>query len=496
MYVGEAHRCVDRVELREKLRLDYDITDDEYRSEHSVSGELRAVVTPDKQVVRAREYPPTNPLETAVQLVGDDHDVVGDGYPGTELIVALTRVPPTVTRDEQYQEGFAEQIFTVDGIPKNGTVTLDEDWSAKAAKHSLAEDEQKTVSREYGVEGFPPEQLPVVVRANLHTDAREYVEAHDVPFRGDPKQVEGQATLSIEVEYREDSPEIEGGTNGRLRVENFRAEMDSTFPNVEFLPRENSTYNPNQKRVEWREREVGPGEVLRYDVIGRMNQLLGMGRISATVRGKIVRDTLTGTEVVGVYDRTGGDLDDPSLPDVERQYGVTVTGDIEIDPEAVRSETRKVANATVSVNDTPFDAYDRVKAICDREGMTIVESQPPSDPEPVPGQEGVFQVTAGENRDADDTPGELEVKREYGDRGVVYANVVVTGQFTSMSQDREVSQYSGQSDKTEDRLVRTDEGGLETRGKSTVDVKARSTAAKLNAELLDTIESALGGGRV
>jgi len=87
-------------------------------------------------------------------------------------------------------------------------------------------------------------------------------------------------------------------------------------------------------------------------------------------------------------------------------------------------------------------------------------------------------------------------KREYGDQGVVYADIAVTGQFTPMSQNREVSQYSGQTDKAEDSIVRADEGGLERRGKSTVDVSARSVSADLNAELLSTIESTLGGGRV
>jgi hypothetical protein len=227
-----------------------------------------------------------------------------------------------------------------------------------------------------------------------------------------------------------------------------------------------------------------------------MNQLLGLGRISATVRGKIIRDTLTGTEIEGVYDRAGGDLNNPRLPDIEKQYGVTITGDIEIDPKAVRRETRKVASTTVQLNDTPLDAYDRVKTVCDREGMTIIESESPSDPEPVPGQEGVFQITNDENRDADDTPGQLEVKREYGDRGIVYADIIVTGQFTPMSQDREVSQFSGESDRAEDHIVRADEGGLEKRGKSTVNIKARSVSGDLNAELLDTIETSMGGGRV
>lgn len=496
MYHGEAHRCVSMIELREKLRLDYQITNEGYRSEHSVSGVIRGVVNPDKGVVRDREYLPKNPLESLLQLAVDSDTVVGDGYPGTELMVALTRCPPRINTDEQYQEGFAEQAFSVEGVPKNGTISLNTDWDTETARQSLAEDEEKVVTHKYEIESFPSKQLPVIIRGKLYSDAREYLEGREVPFNGDPKMKEGQAVLSIEIEYKDSAPEVDQTTDERLIIENFRAEMESTFPGIEFVSNQNVTYNPDQQRAEWRQRDATPGERVQYEIIGRMNQLLGLGRISATLRGTITRDTLTGTEIEGVYDRAGGDLSHPSLPDIERQYGVTITGDIEIDPKAVRRESRKVASTTVQLNDTPFDAYDRVKTVCDREGMTIIESESPSDPEPVTGQEGVFQITNDENRDAGDTPGQLEVKREYGDRGIVYADIMVTGQFTPMSQDREVSQFSGQSDRAEDHIVRADKGGLEKRGKSTVDIKARSVSAELNAELLDAIESAIGGGRV
>lgn len=496
MYRGEAHRCFDRVELREKLRLDYKITNNEYRSRHSVSGEIRGVVTPDKEVVRAREYPPSNIIESVIQWGVGSNEIIGKGYPGTDLIVALTRDPPRVSRDNQYQKGFTEQAFSVDGIPKNGTVTLHGDWDTETARTSLVEDERKVVSHEYDIDDFPSEQLPIVIRGELYTDAREHLEGLDLPLGVDPKMYEGQAVLSIEVEYKDNTPEVERSTGELLVIENFRAKMASVFPGIDFVDDENVTYNPDQKRVEWHKRDTPPGKVIRYEIIGRMSQLLGLERISATLRGRIIGDTLTGTEIVGVYDRAGGDISHPNLPTIEHQCGVTVTGELEIDPEAVRRETRKVANATVSINDTPFDAYDRAKKVCDREGMTVLESEPPSDPEPVPGQEGVFQITDSENRDADDTPGQLEVKREYGDQGVVYADIVVTGQFTSMGQNREISQYSGQTDKAEDSIVRADKGGLETRGKSTVDIKARSVSADLNTEFLSSIENALGGGRV
>lgn len=511
-YTGEIHRCVDEIELREKLRLEYDITDEEYRSEHSVTGEISGLVSPDREVVRSRAYPPSNliatGLQSVIEAVGDGS--VGKGYPGTDVIVAVTRVPPVTQRDEQFQEGFAQQEFTVDGIQENGTITLDCDWDLERARDSLSNDELKTVAHEYDVDGLPADQLPIVIRANLDRDAREYLEnkpstvyAQREQSLLDPKEVEGMAALSIVIEYREDSPEtIVAGGNGRLSIENFRLEMESTFPNIKFGPRKNATYNPEQKRIEWRKRtptKEGTGDSdygpkIQYDVFGQMEELLDLGAITVSFRGRIRGDTLSGTKIVGLYDRTGRNLADGDRGQVQLKNDVAVIGEIEIDPTALPGRARKVMDASVSLKDTPFDAFDRLQTVCNREGMTIRSSKEPSNPEPVVNREGVLEIRQGEKNEGDDEPGELKVKREYGDEGVVYAHMLVYGRFTAMSQDREVSQSAGWSDRTEDRLVRADEGPLEERGKATVDIRARSVESELNSRFVQTIQEGLGGG--
>lgn len=506
-YRSEINRCIDRIELREELRLDYDITDEEYRSEHSVEGMMRTVLGPDREVIRSRKHPPSNPIQAVVQQ-GASEESFGDGYPGAELIAAVTRVPPTTQRDQQFQEGFKEVEFTVDGIPENGTVTLDGDWELSHAQDSLAEDERKVVSHEYDIEEFPSDQLPIVIHGHLRRDAREYrenrpstvqeqelVERQYDSWDSYLQQFEGQAVFALEVEYRQDSPErnIAAG-DGQLSIKNFRMEMESTFPNIEFRPRENSTYNREEKQVEWRERNCPPGKSLLYEVYGGMEQLLDLGRISASIRGVIGGATLTGTKIRGVYDRTGRDLVNGGQ--VRPGHGVLVTGDVEVDPMALRSEDRKVMDASVSLNDTPFDAFDRLQRVCEREGMTIRGAQPPSNPEPVANREGVLAITKGQKDDAEDQPGELKIKREYGDEGVVYANMVVYGEWTSISRDREVSQSSGMSDATEDSLVRADQGALGDRGKSTVDIRARSRDSELNSRLVRTIQDEITGDRV
>lgn len=500
----ELRRCVEWVELRENLHLDYDLTEEVYRSDHSVSGEVRALVEPDWDVFRAREHPPWNPIQSLVRRVGAGDGQFGDGFPRTELVVAVTRVPPPTLRDSALRAGVGEVEFDVEGLPENGTVTLDADWSAERARESLTEDRREVVSHEYDVSGYPTGQLPIVVRGHLQRDAREYVEnlpretrerlverAVDDSEEAFLERYEGWAVLSIRVEYREDAPEqVVALGEEELSIRNLRMEMESTFPDVEFHPRAGSTYNPERKRIEWRGQRTGPGGTLRYDVFGPMEDLLGMGRVSASVRGYVRGETLTGSEVVRLYDRTGRPIDDRPIP---TGCGVVLTGDVELDPTALRTEDRKVMEASLTLEDTPFDAFDRLERVCNREGMTVRESEPPTNPEPVPNQEGVLEVTPGAKGDGEDEPGRLGVKREYGDEGVVYARMVVYGQFTPVSRSHEVAQSPGVTERSEDRVVRSDEGALERRGRTTVDVRARSRDAELNQRFVEAVREGVGG---
>ena len=511
-YFGEIHRCLDHVELRESLELDYEITDEEYRSEHSVSGEIRGLVTPDREVVRSRMYPPTNPIQTTVRKGTKENGPFGEGFPGTDLIVGTTMIPPMTLRDSQLEEGVRQVEFSVDGIPENGTVVLDGNWDLDRARHSLSEDEQKIVSHEYNIDQFPSDQLPIVIKGSLHRDAREYLEDRyeeggiNHPYdswESYLQRQEGRAILAIVIEYRKGSTEGEinpGGSPERdiaasdeqLFIENFRLEMESTAPNVDFQPREDSTYNPEQKRVEWRRQKVPPGRWIRYEIFGQMEELLDLGQLSATVRGVINGTTLTGTKISALYDRTGEDLTENGR--IHPGHGVVIIGDIEVDPVALRTEDRKVMNATVTLNESPLDAFNRLQTVCERASMTIKDVTEPDRGEPVANREGVFEITKGDSGDGDDIPGELKVKREYGDEGVVYANMVVYGRWTAMKRDREISQSSGMTARTEDSLVRADQGALEDRGKTTVDINARARDAELNSKLIRTVREGLGGG--
>jgi hypothetical protein len=432
----------------------------------------------------------------------DDENTVGDGYPGTDLIVAITRRPPTTQRDDQFQEGFRQLDFTVDGIPTNGTVTLNGDWDLQRAQDALSNNTVKAVSHEYDILDMPSGQLPILIRADLHRDAREYLETKESDdrrsqrraFQDDPKEFEGRAVLTITVEAREENVELNvAAGSGWIHIEKFRVEMQSTFQDIDWWPKEGSTYNPEKKMIEWTRYRPRKGKkAINYSIFGQVEELMGLGRISATIRGEIPDKTLTGTRIQGLYDQTGQELPDKTKPPISHK--VIITGDIEIDPTALGSEVRKVMNATVSLRDTPFDAYDRLQMICNREGMTITTSKEPSGSEPVAGQKNVFAISRGEKDDGDDEPGKLEVKREYGDEGIVYAHFLVSGRYTPMARNREVSQSDEILSQAENRLVRSDEGGIETRGKSTIDISARSVNPELNSQLIRTIQEGLGSG--
>lgn len=499
---SEIRRTLDEVELLEQLRFDLKITAEEYRSTHRTKGKIRGKVHPDNETRRARKNPPKGPLErVAASVKGVNSFAAESGYPETDCFVGLTRVPPVARDAQAHENNVDQQRFEVDGLPDNGTVRLEGDWSAHEITNALENDELAFVEHEYDIVDFPSDQLPIVLRANLHRDAREYIENKlEANLRTGASRYEGQAVLSLEVEFPGDAPEAEraGGT-GSLTIDNFRVDMESTFSDIEFLAKEKGasdhTYNPEKKRVEWRGRTVRKGDTIRYDIVGPVRQLLAMGHISAGFRGVLSGHTLTGTQIRALYDRAGDAFvwhEDGQLyadSDVTVSHRVQITSEIEIDPEALSGDTRQVTTATVNVNDAPSDAFDRVETVCRKEAMTIRDITPPANPEPVKNRDGVFQITAEENNEGDDQPGLMEVKREYGDRGVVYANIQVTGQFTSMTQDSEVSTF----DQSEDRLVRSDEGGLETRGKSEVEIKARSADSELNADLISKIKQGLTG---
>jgi hypothetical protein len=266
--------------------------------------------------------------------------------------------------------------------------------------------------------------------------------------------------------------------------------MESTFPDITFGDDDGDrTYNPEQKRVEWRGRPVNKGRTTTYDIFGPYNELIDIGTVTASFRGEIQNDTLTGTQIVGIYDKTGTPLSSYDYNDTQTRHTISLRGNVNIDPGALVGDTKTHTTADIAIEEHPEDAFERLQAVCQQEGITILDLQNLGEPEPVRGQEDVFEITAGESGDGADRAGRMEVKREFGDEGVVYADIQVTGRFTAMSKESQISV----SDDSGDRVVRSDEGGLETRGKTTAKIKARSASSDLNTDFIGKIENGLQG---
>lgn len=511
-YRSEIHRELERVEIRETLDLEYQITESEYNSSHDVTGEVRGILMPDVEIKRARKHPPISLAERVVSsIVGSESLARETGYPGTTFYVGIVRNPPVGRNQSQYREGTAAQLFSVEGVPKNDTIELGKEWTLSEVDTALADDTFKTSSKTYDIEQYPSEQLPLVIRASIHRDAREYLEKQIEQYVPDDatreerkqkkrtaRQYEGYAVLSIELEYRDTSAEFDAPTDRMLTIEEFRVELESTFNDIEILDEHRRsgdyTYNPEQKRIEWRNSYAPSGQTINYDIIGSMNDLVDIGGIQATFWGEIQGETLTGTRIEGLYDRSGEQFHDPNPrarnnTDTETNHTIAITGSIDIDPSALADEATVHTTADLQFREHPEEAFDKLESVCQQEGITILDIENPGEPEPVRGREGVFEITAGEQDDADDRAGRMEVKREFGDEGVVYANITVTGMFTTMSKQSEVSAV----DETEDRVIRTDEGGLDTRGKATIEIIARSASSELNTELINKIERGFRG---
>ncbi len=516
-YEPEIRRTLERVEILEQLDLEYNITEEEFRSTHEVDGKVRAVVKPDSEVRRARKHPPVSIPERIVSsLTGSRSLALETGYPGTSFYVGLVCDPPTMQDDEQAQQGMRAQTFSLENLPMNGTIEMGKDWDLAGVAQRLSENQKITTTHEYDIERYPSEHVPVVVRASIHRDAREQVEqrfgeikekiknssnrqlteSKKREFDRRARRLEGYAMLTLELEYQADSPEAERGGKRNLDIENFRADLSSTFSDIEIWERDgkasNYTYNTEKKRIEWRDSDARPGETIKYNIVGPFDKLINVGHISASFRGSINRDTLTGAEIYGLFDQSGQQFypkRSRGSPEFAVDRTIRLKGKLEIDPESLAGDTTTHTTAEIRIEEHPEDAFDRLNTICNREGITILTSEGFTRAERVPGREGVFQYTAGEKGDDDDRAARMEVKREFGNEGIVYADIQVTGKYTAVSQRSEVSAF----DESDDRVVRSDEGGLEERGKATVEIRARSTSSTLNIEVIDKIERGLSG---
>lgn len=463
MVEQEVHDTLHGISVSEKLTFELEITESAYKSDQALEGELQVYAKPNDQVVYNRRSPPKNAV---AQFVADGlHETAG--FPGTSLFLALSADPIVNTESEN---------LGLEGITDD-TTSLTIDWDVDEAERLLADDERKVVYEDmYRMEQFASEDRPFVVRGELYPDAREVMENREHMRRLLEKQnrnlvsLEGLATLSITIEHKSNIPDP-------IHIDEFHLDMAQTFPEIDFLPFKDATYDPEHKRIEWRNRTLAPNDVVTYNILGPIEQLLGVGEVSATLDGSIAGSTMGQVRIEGIYDSTGGTF--PQYPQVDK--GVDIQCSIRMDPDALRGEVQTTSGSQINIPLPPEDTYERLINICKRESLHIRDRSPPSDEEPITGQEGVFSYAS---------PGELEIKRQYGDEGTVYGDITVEGRFTAVSQTNEVSAF----DREQDRVIREDEGAMERRGQSQIDVRARSTSSELNARLIDTIEEGLRGG--
>lgn len=484
-YDPEIADTLKSVGLREHLQYDLDITEREYRSDHSIAAEFFLKYEPTKTALKNRQSAPKTPLSLVGKLIGQGLQL--EGYPGTRAHVGFTK-----SWDEERESSIEP---TVEGIPIDDTLTFDCDWGTQELKEAQAEGEVKTETRKYDISGYPTEGLPIIVRAELYRDAVELLRKIDSEHDRDAShqrekdqrerirqerrnkraEFEGQSALAIELKNRQDIPNPQ-----TIHVNEFSVDMDRTFPDIAFRPEHGSTYNPQQKRIKWTGSRIQPGDIEYYVIIGPIGQLLDIGHVSAQLTGKIANATLSGLDIAAVYDESGDLLDGRFDIVTEVDLGCY----IEIDPDALSGQVQRKTKSTLHVIGIPEEIYTELEDLCRREGIHIRNQSRPADAEPAPDREGVWVVRGKKDR------GELDVKREYGNKGVVYATILVTGEYTPSSKEQHVSSSESGSDK----LVRSDSGALDSRGRTTIEIDARSASSELNNEFINTFEEAFPGG--
>lgn len=463
MYKPEIHETLEECELIENLDFNLKITDGAYQSNHEIEGEFCATFKPTKSAVTNRKSPPRSPVTTILNQIKHSETVPLEGYPGTSAFVAIAG-PDS---DEH------EIVPDTSGIQKDDIIELDQDWELETLKKCLSGNEYSKNIIDYDISGYPSERLPVVVRGNLY-DAREMGEKIGLD-ENTLQQWEGQHVLEITIEHRE----TPFGANSPLRLDRFQVEMGKTFPNAKFYPSEGTTYDPQEQVVEWSEKIVRPGDEQRYAVRGPIRELRNLEEVSAELVGRIKGTTLSGLSIWGVFDESGNCFNEKiSISNI-----IEAKCTIQIDPDALSGDVQSTTETKISVAAVPSEVYDELINICRREAMEVKASKSTGEAEPVMGRDGVFEVR-GKNK------GRIKAKKEYQRRGIVYAQIEVTGELTPQSQESRVTTR----DESDTKLVRTDEGSLSDHGKSTIHISTRSSNNELNTEFVDTIRNAFPGG--
>ena len=468
MHRTEVHDTLRQVELYERLVFDLAVTDTEYRSDHEIDGVFKAAFEPTKAAVTNRETSPLNPLLRLANAVTSNDSLPISGYPGTTVHVGIGETTPP--KENEFDERMIDPEVT--GIPEDDTLTLESDWELAKLRDALAEGEDKVKRTEYDVSGYPVDQLPFIVRANLR-DAKELGRKEGLDEEFLRREFEGQHVLEIELEYR-GAP---FGRNEPLDVRGFRVETSRTFPNVKPYPQEGATMNPERKRIEWYETRLRPGDTERYALRGPVEELTDLGDVTAELRGRITGTTLSGLWIAGVFDESGRRFDSS----VDLAHEVQVKSTIAINPDALSGDVQRRTKASIQVSGIPKAVYEKVVDICTREAIHITEREHLKEAEPDPLREGVYVID-------EDNKGSLKVKREYDGRGIVYGEIEITGEWTPQSQESQVST----TNTDESKIIKVDEG-LETRGRSQVDITVRSVSTELNDEFVSSVESGLLG---
>lgn len=494
MYEAEVHGSVEQVGLLEKLDFDLDISEERYQKEYDIEGELRTISKPTNEVIENRESSPTNFVDLAGQALGLSL-YENEGFPGTKMYVGVNRVTPLTRDDAEFRDEVFSEALTLEGLPENGTIATEVDWDLEEARDYQADDGRKVISTPYDLSDYPSELLPIVVRGEFYQDIYEHARnllireqdekpsnegADDEELALEP--LKGQSALAIELDVRQDlAATYQQNTSPSVTISNFELKMDSTFPNLDFTP-DPVTYDPDQRRVEWGTAHISAGQTEEYWLTGPANELMNLGTISAKIRGKIPDFTVSGARIDGVYDASGNEFPAEAAPALDVQTNFTAS--VDLDAAALRGEGQKITEATVKVAQDPDQVFDTLKKVCQQNGIEIQYQEKPGEGIPMVGRDGVWEVNTGEGNH-----GELRGRRDYNERGIVYGHFTVEGLYTASSEQQEVSAF----DESEDRIVRADEGGLETSGKTTVSIRARSADSDLNTEFIGIIEQAFEG---
>jgi hypothetical protein len=444
------------INVSDSFDLEYIATATEYKYNYITSGKLKVSF-------------PSNTLSSLYDQMNKTPTSILPFFKGENtsntfgILLGLVTLVPL---KEEFLKGLYTDAIELKGVPKNGVIKLDKKTSKSELKELIDSKTDLILTHDYEIKNLPSQLLPVVIVAELFRDAAEYF------LPGDKRRshMEGISALTITPRIGEYMQQIAPF----FRIDKLEIKFQETFPSIRPLEPANGRYDPINKIITWT--DINVQNETPFIISGPYQDLTGTKMIECKINATI-GDTISGIHVDKTFFLTGI----PYSTEKSLKHQTKVTVNAKFEPAALIKEHIKITQSTMSFSIPPFEVYDSLVQ------CLVSIGAPPLEREYLDNlREKIKPVT--HKKDVYSISTTIKTKKEYK-TGVVYLDLLVNGEFTTLKTTHDLTDES--------RQVLKEEGGIKSSGMTEIKLIARSTARELALEFIDefqkTVHKHLGG---